>query len=422
MLPRPRCLIVLLIGSLLLNPVYGQDVMPAKVIIAGIEGHLILASSWLKVDPLTDPHLIPARAQDSSWSGGEVQRFVRIYFPRTYERLIEFEYMILASIEVWVFSNKQQQMLHDSILNDGLGGMQERSVMSMHPYISMPWAESILSDAFPNDADAVVSVDYRFHSAPMRVVINTHEHIPPIFKPYKDLPGVEYSFGPGYGTHLTIPKGGAVVTSYSVGPYEYGYSGTYPDPNYGGIGWIPHTMYWRYGNGTTWTHQDMFGLYWNTRYNPYASDMILAEIIFSTGRKLPDDVVLLHRLRVKFADYSTTKSFIYSLLDFIDKFGANTAPIVDTMGKISDVTYDSKHAYLNQEYEEASGIMDQALQDLSLLQQRSLKLKDRALLWIYIIEWLAVSGVLLVAFFSIWTLMVRRRLYRDVSLTKLSKI
>ena len=396
-----------------------QDVERVKVLVAGGEGHLVLATNWLQVDPLTDPCPVPARSQDSSWSGEEVSRFVRIYFPRTYDDLLEFEYMMLVSIEIWVFSSRQQRMLHDSILVDGIGGMQERSVMSMHPYISMPWAESILSDAFPNDADAVVSIDYTLHSEPMRVVINDHEEIPPIFKPYKELPGVEYSFGGSYGTNLAIPKPGAVITSYSVGPYEFGYAGALPAPDYGGIGWIPHSMYWRYGNGTTWTHQDMVGQYWNTMYNPYAPDMILQEIIFSTGRKLPEDVVLLHRLRIKFSEYASSRTFIYSLMDFIDKFGANTEPLVRDLGEISKDKDLAEDEYLEQLYESASARMDKTLLDMELLRDRSIDLKDRALLWIYLIEWLSVTGVMLVSSFVIWTLMVRRRLYREVRVTRL---
>jgi hypothetical protein len=241
-----------------------------------------------------------------------------------------------------------------------------------------------------------------------------------VLKPYKNLPGVEYSFGPGYGTNLAIPKEGAVITSYSVGPYQYGFPGAYPDPEYGGKGWIPHSMYWAYGEGITWTHQDMFGRYWNTLYNPYAPDMILAEIIYSTGRELPEDVVLLHRLRLKFAEYASARSFIYALLDFIDKFGANTDAVVARISEMTETTDLSRRAYLAQEYDSASRLMEQALAEIELVRKEALATKDRALLWIYVIEWLAVSGVFLIAAFSLWTLMVKRRLYREVSVTRLS--
>jgi hypothetical protein len=261
-------------------------------------------------------------------------------------------------------------------------------------------------------------MQYNLHSEPMRVVINTNPEVPPIFTPYKDLPGVEYDFGGAYGTNLAIPKAGAVITSYSVGPYQYGYAGALPDPRYRSPGWIPHTMYWKYGEGITWTHQDMFGQYWNTIYNVYAPDMILAEMIFSTGRELPADVVEVHRLRVKFTEYSSSRSFIYSLLDFIEKFGANTVPIVARIDEITITYGDAREDYLQQAYAESSATMDVAIREMEELRVEALRLKDRALVWIYIVEWLAVSGVSLLAGFLLWTLMVRRKLYREVSVTR----
>jgi hypothetical protein len=166
----------------------------------------------------------------------------------------------------------------------------------------------------------------------------------------------------------------------------------------------------------------MFSQYWNTLFNPFAPDMILAELLFSTGRDLPSDVIALHRLRVKFTDFGSQKNFIYALLDFIDKFGANTSPIVERMGEIADLNRQARQLYLDQDYQESSATMDRVLADVESLRQDSLVLKDRALLWVYLVEWLVVSGVLLVTSFALWTLMVRRRLYREVASTRLSGI
>ncbi len=254
----------------------------------------------------------------------------------------------------------------------------------------------------------------------MRVVINTNPQIPPVLKPYKNLAGCECSF-PVYGTNLAIPRQEAVVTSYSVGPYDYSYPGAYPDPNFGGSGWIPHSMYWRYGNGTTWTHQDRIVQhnYWSPAYNPYAPDMIVAEILFSTGRQLPQDVLLVHRLRQKFSDYDSAKSLVFSILDFIERFGANGDPVLRRLDEISDQVIMSENSYIEGSYKESWTIMDQVLADMVSLNEQSLDLKDRALFWVYATEWLAVSGVFLMASYSLWTLMVRKRAYREVEATRL---
>ncbi len=417
---KAAALSLLVLANLSALAAGGGDAARLNILVSGTQKHIDLVSGWLKVDPVTIYSVIPSRAKDTGWSTREIQRFVRIYFPRSYEELIEYDYMMLLDIEIYSFSNKQQRMLHDSIHDDGLGGLQTRSVMSMHTGISIPWADSVLSDAFPNDADAVVAIDYRLHGLPMRVVINSNPNVPDVLRPYKELPGCECSFGI-YGTNLAIPKAGTVVTSYSVGPYDYGYPGIYPDPGFEEKGWIPHSMYWEYGNGTTWTHQDMIVQhnYWSTAFNPYAPDMVVAEILFSTGRKLPQDVVQAHRLRVKFMDYDSAKGLLFSVLDFVDRFGANSDPILNSMAEISVEVGKAEDRYLEGYYLESWEIMNRALSDIQGLNERSLELKDRALLWVYVTEWLAVSGVFLLASYSIWTLMIRRRIYREVETTRL---
>jgi len=148
--------IVLLLA--LPSPGLCEQAKPAKVLVAGLPSEMTLAAAWLEIDPLTDPQVIPARGQDSGFTLDQLRKFVRLYFPRTYDRLLEYEYMVLAQVEIWVFTDEQQKMLYDSIYQGGLGGMQTRSVMSMHTGISVPWSQSILSDAFPNDADEVVGL------------------------------------------------------------------------------------------------------------------------------------------------------------------------------------------------------------------------------------------------------------------------
>jgi len=395
----------------------GDHPKPAKVIVAGHVGSVPIVSAWLVADPLTDPTVIPARAH-AGWTYEELYRYVRLYFPRSYAKLLEYEYMMLLNMEIIVLTPEQQKMLHDSIYLDGLGGMQTRSVMSVSLALSTAWAESILSEAFPNDADAVVRVDYSW-SGPMRVVINTHPQVEPILKPYIGLSGVEASFV-GYGTNLAIPKPGAIVTSYSVGPYRYGYSGIYPDPRFESPGWIPHTMYWTYGKGVTWTHQDMIGGYWDTAYNPFAPDMLVAELLFSTGRKLPEDVVLVHWLRRKFADFGSAQVYVISLAEFIERFGANAAPVMQDLKGVSEIVDEARGLYLALEYQASSEKMGEALERIGRLGEIAVRLKERALFWIYLVEWLVVSGAFMLAGVALWTLMVRRRLYREVSVTRMS--
>ena len=40
------------------------------------------------------------------------------------------------------------------------------------------------------------------------------------------------------------------------------------------------------------------------------------------------------------------------------------------------------------------------------------------MLWVYVIEWLVTSATFLVSSFTLWSLLVRRKLYRQVRTTK----
>jgi len=46
------------------------------------------------------------------------------------------------------------------------------------------------------------------------------------------------------------------------------------------------------------------------------------------------------------------------------------------------------------------------------------KVKNEALLWVYVSEWLSVTGTSLVCGFLLWTLMIRRRMYKEVAYTQ----
>jgi hypothetical protein len=62
--------------------------------------------------------------------------------------------------------------------------------------------------------------------------------------------------------------------------------------------------------------------------------------------------------------------------------------------------------------------MGKARSELRSLEDHATRLKDRALLWVYVVEWLTITAASLLTGFAIWTLMIRRALYREVSSTR----
>jgi len=111
---------------------------------------------------------------------------------------------------------------------------------------------------------------------------------------------------------------------------------------------------------------------------------------------------------------------LYSLLDFIERFGASTQKIQREIARLNSIQKDAEGLYLNQDFEAALDRESNVFQLFSRVETQAVKLKERALLWVYAIEWTAVSGVFAVVAFATWSLMVRRRLYREVGMTKSS--
>jgi hypothetical protein len=289
-----------------------------------------------------------------------------------------------------------------------MGGLNDRSVMSSLTSYSIPWAQTSTSLAFPNDAQKVVNSEYS-KSGYIEIIVNDDPTLPPILTPYIDL--FDY---PGHysGNTMMIPREGTQTYSWIKSPVYSQYA--YPEP-----GVFPHTLGWKYGKGYTWSLMDYSARgFWSEGSNPYGLDAYWGLLMYSTGRTLPGDVIMVHNLRIRFHEYVELKTFIFSLVDFIDRFGANTNVIEEEVLSLDKDFVESRALYLRQDYTNSFDILENIIYDISMLRGQAIKIKDRALLWIYVIEWLAVSGTFLVAGFILWSLMVRRRLYRQVTTTR----
>jgi hypothetical protein len=90
------------------------------------------------------------------------------------------------------------------------------------------------------------------------------------------------------------------------------------------------------------------------------------------------------------------------------------------MKGINEKRREADGLYLAQEYLLArAGYLD-AISDLEDLNYEAMERKDRAMVWVYLVQWFVVSGTAMLAGMVVWTLMVRRRLYREVTVTRFS--
>jgi O-glycosyl hydrolase len=98
---------------------------------------------------------------------------------------------------------------------------------------------------------------------------------------------------------------------------------------------------------------------------------------------------------------------------------ANTAKAEETLTEAGSIKEEAEADYLDMEYESAQERMEEALVLVSEAMDEATAAKDRALLWIYVSQWMATTAAAMVSGVVLWWLMVKRKLYREVKTTQL---
>ena len=73
--------------------------------------------------------------------------------------------------------------------------------------------------------------------------------------------------------------------------------------------------------------------------------------------------------------------------------------------------------YIEQDFGSALSSAESAIALIEKAEKVVEEVKNEALLWVYLVEWLSVTGTSLVVGFILWSMMVRRKLYREVATT-----
>jgi hypothetical protein len=361
-----------------------------------------------KADPLIDYVGVPCRAEGLVAKGAdptEMMRFIRIYFPRRYQEMKEFELIILNGAEYQLFTPEQDKMMYDAVM-EGTGGINGPSVLSCDHVISLAWAYSKLSDAFPNDADLVAEkLDGGRRTGAARVEVN-RDFPDPVLTPFIPYGLEDIVFNAG---RFVEEKQGAEVMAWQVG-------GT-PGPR------VKYLCAWDYEKGRTITSGDFvsYNDIFSVNPRPVGGVILMNMILYTAQRDLIEDVALYRNLRSKFLDFRNKMALLISLKDFVDSFGANTDEIELEARRLEGIYDEGVEHYRDQEFQKAEDTMSLALDEFAYLEELAREVKDRALLWVYVIEWLVTSSALFISGFVLWTLMVRRKLYREVEGTRFDR-
>lgn len=377
-----------------------------RVLIIGAMINLQLTNRFFDLEPGVVYMTVPARDPGGFFlSEADLVKMIRLYFPRSYEELRTYDLIMLTSPDFFLITPKQDKWMYDSI-REGAGGYNDGSVFSIVSGVAEAWSISLTQQSFPNDAPAVTA--RRAGESPKNVAsvdINDEAkyRILSDFIPFgvEDIPG---------GGRLVLHREGSEVLAWQVG-------------NFGPIK-VDFMAAWEYENGRTITNGGWYGNgFWayptDPQKNQYSPDMLMNMVFWLTNRNLIEDIVVFHRIKGIFAEYTSRMGVLVSLMDFIDKFGANTQKIQDEIFALEDIYDMAVDHYLGQEFIEAEKDILDSLERFSQAEEVARREKNAALLWVYTIEWLVTVSTFFIAGFVLWSLMVRRRLYRDVSVTKL---
>ncbi len=141
-------------------------------------------------------------------------------------------------------------------------------------------------------------------------------------------------------------------------------------------------------------------------------------MIYMVGRPVPQDIQVVHLARNQMLEISRRRSLLVDLLEFSESFGANTDNIMAKMEKMETTISLAERQYLELRYRDALETCEPIESIFEELEKEALRLKDEALIWIYLVEWISVTGTALFCGFVLWTVMVQRRFYRKVSHTR----
>ncbi len=377
------------------------------LLIGGITSGTYLGTLF-KEEPLVELVLVPCR--DGLVPGDrDVQlKYIKQYFPRTYGEMQSYDYIMLVTAAYDLLTAKQDKWIYDRIA-EGAGGLNDQSVLSAsHTQIHTAWANSMAQRAFPNDAPAVVARDQGidYTKSPYYGVLIVRDFPDPVLTPY--LPyGVERHLG--YVGRFVIPRQSAGIMAYQTG-------------NFHAQDRVPFLIAWDYKEGRALTcggalHERQA---WFGRHNPYGADMLINIILYATQRDLIRDVEVFHRIKGNFREFRDRMELLGSLIDFIENFGANTREVNAQIIELREMRREAAEKYLDQDFRGSEDVMHQAFDKFQEAEAIAKDTKNSALLWVYIIEWLATTSVLFISGFILWTVMVRRRLYRTVSTTRMA--
>jgi hypothetical protein len=326
----------------------------------------------------------------------ERQKIARRYYPRTGRDLVEnYEVMVFHEARIEHMSPRHFQDIHTAFTEEGMVGASSPG-MSW----DTAWITTVLYELTP----VTRYYDY-VRNSPYRVAFDKARE--PVFAPFVEL-GIEKVIGENY--HLMTPKEGSMV---------------WADMKPNGWPWLVSMKSGGPSAGMMWVFTGCFDApWWGLAYgprdhNPYVVDLVTNLLFHSLDIPLISDVHARREARRVLAGFQAQKLLVLHMMEWADNFGANILPLSERLTALEAEAQGAVDFYLEQDYVMTISHMESMNDKIIEITDHAVRLKNEALAWVYVTEWLVVSSVGMVAGVAVWSLMVRRRVYREVGATRL---
>jgi len=365
----------------------------------------------LRADPSIDVVGVETVGAWSIWYGiiepQQVNRKMRIYMPRTFEEMVSKYDLVILSNVAYAHPLESAVRLDPKWLSWFVSGVQEKGMcLAMwggdsswggHGEQNNPsWGDTVVDTILPFESLWGYNPDI-YMGLPLR----------PTFSEVCPLRRLPWKTSPPIGLLNKVrPKPGATLVAEAV-------SGNTRYP------WI---AYWWSGKGKVEGETQVFyslgcGGRMQTEWE-WWQDFLIYLAYFAVDKPIPEDIYQAHRLRDEINTYVSKVSMLVSLLEFVDKFGANTNKLYKDLADLNALEKVAEDRFRDGQYAEASRVFEQVHAAWADLNAKAMKVKRSALLWVYAIEYLVLTGSALVFGTTTWALMVRKKLYRTVGTTK----
>ncbi len=416
----PRAIIPLLIPLSLQTSLATADLSardPFVIDILMIDRVLFQGGQYdrmLSADPSISVLGVPMPGHYTITLGGDpdyMNRVLRLYMPRTYQHMRKIADMIVlreASCGSYdfpqvIFDAKWMLWFVKAVQEEGVplsmwGGDASWGGRGDGNYKS--WGETVLDEILPFNSLGGYN--------PPRPALNS----PRFLDPGNGLARLPWSAA-GHVELLNkvTPKVGSTLVAEALGAGV-----SYP--------WI---AWWESGKGRVVGETQVFGSAGGASAtlrmcNEWAwyQDFLIYLVYFGAGKPIPDNLERAHRIREQINMHRDRSSLLVSLFEFIEKFGASTVRLQRELEEMGRIELMAEEHYRNDDYDSASDLFEEVHRAWTELNAKAIRVKDNALLWVYLIEWFTVTAAAMVAGSVLWLVMVRRKLYREIGTTRMA--